>query len=153
MVALDVTIVNIALPHIQTALHFSRPSLAWVVDAATAPIAEQDIAAAAVRVLLDGGHAGARYVLTGGQSLTQAEQAQAIGAAIGRTLRVEELPAELFRRAAAAYMPTAAIDDLLRYLAGYVGRTAEMSPDLPTLTSRPATTFADWAIGRAASFR
>jgi MFS family permease len=35
MVALDVTIVNIALPHIQTALHFSRPSLAWVIDAYT----------------------------------------------------------------------------------------------------------------------
>jgi len=35
MVALDVTIVNIALPHIQSALHFSRPSLAWVIDAYT----------------------------------------------------------------------------------------------------------------------
>jgi MFS family permease len=35
MVALDVTIVNIALPHIQAALHFSRPSLAWVIDAYT----------------------------------------------------------------------------------------------------------------------
>ena len=35
MVALDVTIVNIALPHIQTALHFSRPSLAWVIDSYT----------------------------------------------------------------------------------------------------------------------
>src|SRR5262245_15765851 len=35
MVALDVTIVNIALPHIQAAMHFSRPSLAWVIDAYT----------------------------------------------------------------------------------------------------------------------
>src|ERR1700751_1951414 len=35
MVALDVTIVNIALPHIQAALHFSRPSLGWVIDAYT----------------------------------------------------------------------------------------------------------------------
>ena len=35
MVALDVTIVNIALPHIEAALHFSRPSLAWVIDAYT----------------------------------------------------------------------------------------------------------------------
>src|SRR5215831_184553 len=35
MVALDVTIVNIALPHIQAALHFSRPTLAWVIDAYT----------------------------------------------------------------------------------------------------------------------
>jgi hypothetical protein len=50
-------------------------------------------------------------------------------------------------------MPVPAVDDLLRYLAGYVGRTAEMAPDLPALTGRPATTFADWAAGHAASFR
>jgi nucleoside-diphosphate-sugar epimerase len=42
---------------------------------------------------------------------------------------------------------------LLRYLAEYAGRPAEMSPDLPTLTGRPATTFADWAIEHAARFR
>src|SRR5437762_12171986 len=35
MVILDATIVNIALPHIQTALHFSRTSLAWVLNAYT----------------------------------------------------------------------------------------------------------------------
>jgi EmrB/QacA subfamily drug resistance transporter len=35
MVALDVTIVNIALPHIQASLNFSRASLAWVIDAYT----------------------------------------------------------------------------------------------------------------------
>jgi uncharacterized protein YbjT (DUF2867 family) len=34
-------------------------------NAATAPIAEEDISAAAVRVLLGDGHEGARYVLTG----------------------------------------------------------------------------------------
>ncbi|POX49927.1 MFS transporter [Streptomyces sp. Ru71] len=35
MVVLDITIVNIALPHIQSALHFSTTSLAWVVNAYT----------------------------------------------------------------------------------------------------------------------
>ncbi|MCX5384121.1 MFS transporter [Streptomyces sp. NBC_00083] len=35
MVVLDVTIVNIALPHIQNALHFSTTGLAWVVSAYT----------------------------------------------------------------------------------------------------------------------
>jgi EmrB/QacA subfamily drug resistance transporter len=35
MVVLDVTIVNIALPHIQRALNFSTTSLAWVVSAYT----------------------------------------------------------------------------------------------------------------------
>jgi len=122
-------------------------------DAATAPIAERDIAAAAVRVLLDDGHAGARYVLTGRQSLTQTGQAHAIGAAIGRALRFEELSPEQFRQAAAAYLPAAAADDMLRYLAAYSGRTAQMSPDLEVITRQPATTFSDWAVEHAASFR
>jgi uncharacterized protein YbjT (DUF2867 family) len=122
-------------------------------DAATAPIAERDVAAAAVRVLLDDGHAGARYVLTGRQSLTQAEQAQAIGAAIGRELRFEELSAAAFRQATAAYLPAAAAEDMLRYLAQYVGRTAQMSPDLELITRQPATAFTDWAVEHAAGFR
>ena len=33
MVVLDATIVNVALPHIQTALHFSGSNLEWVVNA------------------------------------------------------------------------------------------------------------------------
>jgi EmrB/QacA subfamily drug resistance transporter len=32
MLVLDITVVNVALPHIQTDLHFSRAGLAWVVD-------------------------------------------------------------------------------------------------------------------------
>ncbi len=35
MVVLDATIVNIALPHIQSALHFSTTSLSWVLNAYT----------------------------------------------------------------------------------------------------------------------
>lgn len=35
MVVLDATIVNIALPHIQAALHFSRTGLSWVLNAYT----------------------------------------------------------------------------------------------------------------------
>ena len=33
MIVLDVTVVNVALPSIQTDLHFSTSSLAWVVNA------------------------------------------------------------------------------------------------------------------------
>ncbi|MDX6316220.1 MAG: hypothetical protein QOF44_5684, partial [Streptomyces sp.] len=35
MVVLDITIVNIALPHIQTALNFSTTGLSWVLNAYT----------------------------------------------------------------------------------------------------------------------
>ncbi len=59
----------------------------------------------------------------------------------------------MFRQAATAFMPAAAADDMLRYLAGYVGRTAEMSPDFTAVTGLPGTTFAEWAAGRADAFR
>src|SRR5437762_8179674 len=57
----------------------------------TAPTDERDLAAVAVRALCEDGHAGAEYVLTGPQSLTQAEQVHTIGRAIGRSLRAEEM--------------------------------------------------------------
>src|SRR5437879_1261845 len=57
----------------------------------TAPIDERDIAAVAVRALCEDGHAGAEYVLTGPQSLSQFEQVSAIGRVIGRSLRIEEI--------------------------------------------------------------
>jgi hypothetical protein len=50
-------------------------------------------------------------------------------------------------------MPASAVDDLLRYLAEYVGKTAEMSGDLEKITGRPGTTFAAWAAGQADRFR
>lgn len=121
--------------------------------AATALIAEHDIADAAVRTLLDEGHAQRKYVLTGQQSLTQIEQVQAIGRAINRSLQFEEIPAEAFRQAAIKRMPASAIDDLLRYFAEYGGRTAETAPDLEPLIQRRATTFDEWAVQHAADFR
>jgi uncharacterized protein YbjT (DUF2867 family) len=60
--------------------------------AALAPIHEQDIAAVAVRALLEDGHRGKKYVLSGPESLIISEQVQNIGAAIGRLLRFEEIP-------------------------------------------------------------
>ena len=57
----------------------------WPYGAAeTAPIDERDIAAVAARALYEDGHAGGDYVLTGPESLSQAEQVSIIGDVIGR---------------------------------------------------------------------
>ena len=49
----------------------------WPYGAAeTAPIDERDVAAVAARALYEDGHAGGDYVLTGPESLSQAEQVQ-----------------------------------------------------------------------------
>ena len=53
----------------------------WPYGAAeTAPIDERDIAAVAAPALCEDGHAGGDYVLTGPESLSQAEQVSIIGA-------------------------------------------------------------------------
>ncbi len=121
-------------------------------EAALALIAEQDIAAAAVRVLLDPGHAGQTYVLTGGQSLTQIQQAEAIGKAIGRPVRFEELSPGQFRQAATRHFPAPVVEDLLTALARYVGQTAYITADLEKLIGRPATSYAQWAIQHADAY-
>ncbi|HEX4278967.1 MAG TPA: NAD(P)H-binding protein, partial [Bryobacteraceae bacterium] len=56
-------------------------------SAATAPVDARDIAAVAIRALCYDGHAGAEYVLTGPQSLTQREQISIIGSVIGFAAR------------------------------------------------------------------
>jgi uncharacterized protein YbjT (DUF2867 family) len=70
----------------------------WPYGAAeTAPVDDRDVAAVVARTLYRGGHAGGDYVLTGPESLSQAEQVRIIGDALGRRITFEELPSEEFR--------------------------------------------------------
>jgi uncharacterized protein YbjT (DUF2867 family) len=83
------------------------------VAAPTAPIHERDIAAVAVRALCEDGHAGAEYVLTGPQSLSQFEQISTIGGVIGRSLRMEEISPEDARCELLSVIPAFAVNMLL----------------------------------------
>src|SRR5436305_1333882 len=66
--------------------------------------------AVAVRVLAEDGHAGERYVLTGPEALTQIEQVRAIGDAIGRAIRWEELSREEAEQELDGRIPDTALD-------------------------------------------
>src|SRR5437870_5257829 len=92
--------------------------------AATAPIDERDIAAVAVRALCEDGHAGAEYVLTGPQSLSQFEQVSTIGRVIGRSLRIEEMSSDEARREWLPVMPASVVDMLLDAWAAAIGAPA-----------------------------
>ncbi|MGH8903742.1 MAG: hypothetical protein ACRDYA_19225 [Egibacteraceae bacterium] len=86
----------------------------WVYGtAARSLIHERDIAAVAVRALTGDGHGGAKYVLTGPQPLTQAEQVRPIGEAISRPLRWEEISREAAREQMLTYWPPALVDGAL----------------------------------------
>lgn len=120
-------------------------------EAPTAPIHEQDIAAVAVRTLLEDGHEGKDYVLTGPESLTQREQVVTIGEVIGRPLRLEEIsPDEAHRELG---FPAPALSMLLNAWAAAVGQPALVTSKVEEITGRPARTFRDWVMDHAEEVR
>jgi uncharacterized protein YbjT (DUF2867 family) len=124
----------------------------WPYAAApTAPIHERDIAAVAVRALLEAGHDGADYVLTGPQSLSQLEQVATIGDVIGRSLRFEEISPERARRELSA--PASVVNMLLAAWAGAIGQPAFVTSTVAEITGRPARTFRHWVTDHAVEFR
>ncbi|GIG62288.1 nucleotide-diphosphate-sugar epimerase [Longispora fulva] len=122
-------------------------------DAASAPIDERDIAEVAVRALLDDGHVGEAYTLTGPASLTQTDRVRILGEVLGRELRFEELTPERAREEMAAFMPAGVAEVLVRLLASASGTTAEIEPAFERITGRAGGTYARWVARRAADFR
>ncbi|MGP4016899.1 NAD(P)H-binding protein [Saccharopolyspora sp. 5N708] len=125
-----------------------------VYGAAARPlIHEKDIADAAVRVLLEDGHTGAKYALTGPETMTQIEQLRVIGAAIGRPLRWEEMSRSAARRRMLdGGWPTTIADTALDYWERLTREPELVSPMVQSLTGHPARTFREWATDHAADF-
>jgi len=119
----------------------------------TAPIDERDIAAVAARVLFDDGHAGAEYVLTGPQSLSQFEQISTIGRVIGRALSIQEIPPDEAQCELSATMPAFVVKMLLDAWSAAAGLPAFVTSTVAEITGTPARTFLDWATDHAADFR
>lgn len=120
-------------------------------SASSTLIALEDIAAVAARCLLEDGHEGRSYALTGPESLTRRERVRQIGEAIGRPLTYVELPH----------------DELVEQLRGPMGEHAAWyadglrrmtespqatAPTVTEVTGRPGLTFAEWARRNAALF-
>jgi NAD(P)-dependent dehydrogenase (short-subunit alcohol dehydrogenase family) len=120
--------------------------------AARALIHERDIAAVAVRALVEDGHAGKKYHLSGPQAQTQVEQVKIIGEVIGRRLRFEEIPSEVAREQLFTDIPPALVDAILDAHAGFVRNPEPTSRSVEQITGTPARTFREWAIDHAADF-
>ncbi len=125
----------------------------WPYGAAeTAPIDERDIAAVATRALCDDRHRG-DYVVTGPESLSQVQQVNTIGAAIGRSIRFEELTPDDFRREMAGRWPAPVVDMLLAAWGAAIGRPAFMTSTVFDVVGSPPRTFHQWATDHAAAFQ
>ncbi len=121
--------------------------------APTAPIHERDIAAVAVRALCDNTCAGAEYLLTGPQSLSQLDQVSTIGDVLGRSLRFEEISPEDWRRELPATAPTSIANMLLAAWASAIGQPALVTSTIAEITGMPPRTFRDWAADNASEFQ
>ena len=125
----------------------------WPYGAAeTAPIDERDIAAVAARALYEDGHAGGDYVLTGSESLSQAEQVSIIGDVIGRRIQFEDLSPEAFRRETAGTWPRPLVDMLLAAWGATIGRPAFVTTTVADIIGSPPRTFRQWVDDHADAF-
>lgn len=115
-------------------------------DARVSMVDTRDIAAIAATVLLDDGHAGAVYTLTGPTAITHTQAAQAIAAATGKPVEFRDLSESEFAAVLDGVLPAWQVDGLLEDYAHYRrGEAAAIDPAVPEILGRPAldlTTFA-----------
>ncbi|OOC57045.1 MULTISPECIES: NAD(P)H-binding protein [Nocardiopsis] len=115
---------------------------------------ERDVADVAVLALTEDGHVGAKYVLTGPEVLTQAEQVRLIGEALGRPVRWEEVPREVTRDGFLAQIGDPAFAEAaLDAWGGMVENPEPVSTAVEEVTGHPARTFREWAADHAHDFR
>ena len=120
--------------------------------AANAPIDLDDIAAVAATALLEEGHTGRAYELTGPETITRGDRVRLIGEALGRDIPFVELTHDEVVRELSKVMGeyTGWYFDVVAALAEAPQRAVMTVEDV---TGRPATTFAQWAVAHADQFR
>jgi uncharacterized protein YbjT (DUF2867 family) len=125
----------------------------WPYGAAeTAPVDDRDVAAVAARTLYQDGHAGGDYVLTGPESLSQAEQVRIIGDVLGRLIKFEELSPDEFRSETEGSWPRPVVDMLLDAWGATIGRPAFITSTVSGILGSAPRSFRQWAADHAAAF-
>jgi uncharacterized protein YbjT (DUF2867 family) len=125
----------------------------WPYGAAeTAPVDDRDVAAVAARTLYQDGHAGGDYVLTGPESLSQAEQVSIIGDVVGRHIRFEELSPDDFRTETEGSWPRPVVDMLLTAWGATLDRPAFVTSTVSDILGS-ARTFRQWVADHTAAFK
>lgn len=125
----------------------------WPYAAAeTAPVDDRDVAAVAALTLFQDGHAGGDYVLTGPESLSQAEQVRIIGDVLGRQIKFGELSPDQFRRETEGSWPRPVVDMLLAAWGATMGRPAFITSTVFDILGSAPRSFRQWVADHAAAF-
>ncbi len=125
----------------------------WPYGAAeTAPVDDGDVAAVAARTLYKDGHAGGDYVLTGPESVSQAEQVRIIGDVLGRSITFEELSPDEFRSETEGSWPPPVVDMLLAAWGATIGTPAFITSTVFDILGSPPRSFRQWVVDHATAF-
>jgi uncharacterized protein YbjT (DUF2867 family) len=112
-----------------------------------------DIAAVARVALTEPGHRGRTYALTGPARVTARQQVAAIGAALGRSVSVDEISRDEAHRDMAAFMGDETANAVLDLTGGDVNDELLMVRDTVTrVTGAAARSFERWVTENAAAF-
>ncbi|MDX3538996.1 NmrA family NAD(P)-binding protein [Streptomyces sp. MB09-01] len=123
-------------------------------DFPSALVHEADIGAVAAVALLDDGHAGRSYNLTGPESLTTRERIAILSRAIGRDIDFVSISHEhALDRLMATGVSRADAEYVVGWYADPEGDATTVVDTVERVTGRPARTFAQWAAEHAGRFR
>jgi uncharacterized protein YbjT (DUF2867 family) len=120
------------------------------------PVDPADVAEVAVRCLTGRLPAGVGYPLSGPERLSPADQVEQLSAALGRQLKIAEIPDDQMRQnMVRSGLPAELVDGLFQSLEGDDDKRpeAQVFNTVPELLGRPARTFADWLGERLDAFR
>ena len=125
----------------------------WPYGAAeTAPVDDRDVAAVVARTLSQDGHVGGDYVLTGPESLSQAEQVRIIGDVLGRPIIFQELSPDEFRSETEGTWPPPVVDMLLAAWGATMGTPAFLTATVSNILGSAPRSFRQWVADNATAF-
>lgn len=134
------------------AIRAGEPVLMPYPDAVRSSVHEADIAEVALRCLVEPLHRGLAYEITGPEQLTQRQEAEAIGEAVGQPVVVRQQDADEAREQYAAWSGRAFAEATLGYYATLVADPERVSGDVERVTGRRASSFAQWAADHREDF-
>ncbi|MFA1819350.1 NAD(P)H-binding protein [Virgibacillus oceani] len=116
-------------------------------------IHEADIAAVFVETLLEKGHHGNSYTLTGPEALSAIEQVEIISKALGKDIKLEELTEKQARK---GWQEMGYDEESIDFMVQMSKNPPEIGstviPTIEEVTGRPAKTFAAWVSEHKSDF-
>jgi len=134
-----------------------RGAVFWAhVDVKVAVVDPRDVAAAAVTALITPGHEGKTYRFGGPQALDVRERVDILAAALGKPLKLVEVPiADVADAAARAGRQKLVVETTLGNLGRpeFQEKASTVLPTFEQLVGRPPRTFEEWVNDHLALFR